>query len=324
MLYSIKVFKILITIAFLLLLFNLGLKYFIPDYKTHTDSDISIDEVRRIFLASLNNFDITDGMIKEDLTEELIKYKIDIYSDVPIELILLELERNLYGNDIKILCKDSILNKISVSKIYLNNEQIINATFIKNNEGLTRNKGNISILIKLNSSDDVNQLLLDSTEPISFLIIPDKSFHKIIREFKNHNKQYFIFLNDEINELVYKFGVNYTKLQIKNSINNIIRDFEHSMKIFIDIKGMLKNLDIFNVITYELKRNKISLVNVETFKDLSNEDDYKNEFLKEVYALRNNDLRNFIITPKQYPIISELLPQIRKSGYKVIPITRII
>jgi hypothetical protein len=96
------------------------------------------------------------------------------------------------------------------------------------------------------------------------------------------------------------------------------------MKIFIDIKGMLKNLDIFNVITYELKRNKISLVNVETFKDLSNEDDYKNEFLKEVYALRNNDLRNFIITPKQYPIISELLTQIRKSGYKVIPITRII
>lgn len=324
MFYSLKLFWKLVIALIILLVIKFSADYFSPDKsKTYQKDDIEDDEIQNIFLSSLNNYDISDKLIENLSNNKNLNFKVRVYSDFPIELILLELERNFSDKNVTLVAKDSIQNKKSNLKVYSNGEIKLIAEF-SIDKSISRNKGKLSFLVKVNDLDKLGKEVIESPEQISFLIVPNKSFQKNLRLFKDNNKRYYILINDEIKDLIYKFGKNYSKLQTKNTIYNILRDYEHSNGIFIDSKDGWLDENSIRTISYELKRNKISLIQTSSLVDLSDmDDDISSRIIEEISEMQSNEKRNYIITPKQYRNISEIFPSLRKTGYKIVSFNEI-
>ncbi len=318
MLFSPKLFWKLISAFIILLLIKFSVDYFFPDKRKQYQKDaIEIDEIQNIFLTSLKNYDISDNLIEKVSNDKTLNFKVRVYSDVPVELILLELERNFSDKNVTLIAKDSIQSNKSNLKLYSNGEILLIAE-LSIDKSITRNKGKLSFLVKVNDLDKLGKEIIESPEPISFLIVPNKSFQKNLRLFKDNNKRYYILINDEIKDLIYKFGKNYSKLQTKNTIYNILRDYEHSNKVFIDSKYGWLDENTVQTISYELKRNKILLIQTSSVIDLSDlGDEISSRIIEELIVIQSNEKRNYIITPKQYRNISEIFPSLRKTGYKI-------
>lgn len=318
MFYFLKLFWKLVIALIILLVIKFSADYFSPDKsKTYQKDDIEVDEIQNIFLSSLNNYDISDKLIENLSNNKNLNFKVRVYSDVPIELILLELERNFSDKNVTLVAKDSIQNNKSNLKVYSNGEIKLIAEF-SIDKSISRNKGKLSFLVKVNDLDKLGKEVIESPEPISFLIVPNKSFQKNLRLFKDNNKRYYILINNEIKDLIYKFGKNYSKLQTKNSLYNILRDYDHSDRVFINSKDGWLAENTIQTISYELKRNKISLIQTNSMIDLSDmDDDISSRIIEEISEMKSNEKRNYIITPKQYRIISEIFPSLRKTGYKI-------
>lgn len=284
-------------------------------------SDISDKELENIFLNSLKNFDITEQMIAKLSNGNIMKYKVDVFNDIPLDMILLELERNFADKNVNISTKDSIIGKRSVCRIFSNKElKLISEFSIK--EKTLRNKGNLVFFIKINKPNEIKNEILDSPEPVTFLIVPNKDFHRMIRTIKEKNKRYYIYLNEEIKDLVYKFGKGYSKLQTKNTLYNILRDFEHSNRIILNTSEDWLNENEINIIKYELKRNNIKVIDDKIMIDLTDSDDKTYDRIKEDISLMNkDDIKTYMINSQQYIELSKHLPSIRKSGYKILNIS---
>jgi hypothetical protein len=325
MFYSLKLFWKLVIALIILLVIKFSADYFSPDKnKTYQKDDIEVDEIQNIFLSSLNNYDISDKLIENLSNNKNLNFKVRVYSDVPIELILLELERNFSDKNVTLVAKDSIQNIKSNFRIYLNEEIKLTAEFTVDTT-IKRNKGKLAFLIKIDRIDKTTKGIVETSEPISFLIVPDKSFQRSLRLFKDNNKRYYILISNEINDLIYKFGKNYSKLQTKNTVYNILRDFEHSNHIFFDSESDWLDENTFQIISYELKRNQITLIKTSTLSNLSDmEDDISTKIIEELSEIQSDEKRGFIITPKQYLSLSKIFPSLRKTGYKIVSVNEIL
>ena len=319
MLFSFRLLKILVGFIIALLIIRISTDYFFSvQNNSHKKTDIDTNEIKNLFISSLSNYDISDDMIKSESNDDYYFYNVKVYSDVPIELLLLELERNFVDKNVQIKTKDSVNNQVSYCSIY-SNEEIKLSARLSVDKSKTRNKGKLSFLIKVNDSDDLVKEIVETPEPISFLIIPDKSFQKKLRIIKESDKKYFVLINSEIKDLIYKFGRNYSKLQTKNAVYNILRDFEQLNKIFIHSGDNWLDSNTIRTITYELKRNKIFFYDLELLNDLTDlDEDISKKVFSELSDLSSNDKRDYVITPKQYLIISKLFPSMRKTGYQIV------
>lgn len=320
-----KLFKVLSGVLLSLIIIKISLDFYARNVENITlKENISKEEISKIFLSSLNSFDISEKMITKLSDLNVEHFKVNVYSDVPIELILLEFERNFTDKNVTITSKDSIQNKRTICKIFSDNKPILKCDLIVV-DTLIRNKGNISFIIKTNEPDEIDKEIIESPEPISFLIVPAKSLQKTLRILKENNKKYYFLINDEIKDLIYKFGKNYSKLQTKNTLYNILEDFDHSNKIFIQNDEQWLEKSTLQLITNELKRNKISIFYTNDFVDLTEETKYPIEKINlELMKINPSETKIFTIKAKQYLELSKLFPSLRKTGYKIINISSIL
>jgi hypothetical protein len=320
---SLFVLKVLIGLVIVLsIIKSITLYYFKDEFKLNSKRELSEEEIKNVFVHSLNSFDLTEKTFTVFSADDIEKYKVNVFSDIPIEIILLELERNYFNSNVNIVAKDSIHNKSTVCKIISKGKIIIQADF-SINEKIKRNKGIISVVIKANSSDDILKEIFESPEPISFILVPSKSFHKSFRLLDDHNKKYLIYINDEIKDLIYKFGKNYSRIQIKNTLYNILRDFEHSNKVIVELQNEWIDSTTKELITLELRRNKINVYDSNIFIDLSEEDDYvSDKLISIVNEMSSEEKRIFKIAPEQFSEIVKIFPALRKSGYKIVSLNQ--
>lgn len=317
-------FKILSIILTLLLSLNLSLEFILPDSNQDIKSEINNDELKDIFLSSIKNHGLSDELVQEVSDNKSLFYKVKVYSDLPFDLLLLELERNFSDKNVTIVTKDSIQNNQSVCNIYVNGELRLKAIFIID-KNISRTKGKISFLVKLKNSSDIIEKVFDAPEPISFLIIPDKSFQRNFRIFNQNNKKHYILISNESKDLIYKFNKSYSKTFIKNILYNIIRDLNVSNIIFFDSNNDWSDQNLYNLIEYELKRNKISLFQTKYFSDLTElDEDLSSYLLDDIFKMSLDEKKVYIITPAQYLKVSNIFPSIRKNGFKVVDITEVI
>lgn len=320
-----KLFKILLIVFITLVVIKISLDYYIKNLENITEKEsITKEEINEIFISSLRNFDITEKMIVKNLKNDLDYYKVNYYSDVVIEQILLEIERNFSNKNVEIKSKDSIQNKLTVCKIF-SNEKLVLVSYLIQADSLYRNKGNLVFLIKTNNPNEIENDILQSPEPLSFLIVPGKSFQRGLRLIKENNKNYFILINDEIKDLIYKISNNYSKLQIKNTIYIILKTFEHSNRIFIQNDNQWLEQQTLEIILYELKRNKIEPIFTNSFIDLTNEDNtIIEEVNHEIMTIKSDGKKIFIITANQYINLSKIFPSLRKTGYKIVNVSSVL
>lgn len=324
MLNSFKSFKILFSILIILLLLKFLTDYFYSNAsQSNPKDDINSETIESIFLSSLNNFEISEKLIQREIDKEKIRYKVKVYSDLPIEMILLELERNFSDKNVELINKDAIPYQKSLCNIYSNGEIKLEAE-LSVDKSLTRNKGSISFLVKINNPDQLNKEIIESSEPISFLIVPDRSLQQNVISFKKNNRKYFILINPEIKDLVYKLNNNNSEKQVINTINRTLKDFENSSRIYIYSDGSWLNSRIIETISRQVKKEKKSLFYTKEFTDLSESDeDISFEIIEDLSRMSPQQKRIYIITSEQYVRLHKYFPSFRKSGFRIVSITEL-
>ncbi|MCS7052368.1 MAG: DUF2075 domain-containing protein [Ignavibacterium sp.] len=299
-------------------------KYFLANVNNAKTEPISQTEVERIFLNSLQEFQIDSSMFNFTTQNGYKSFDVKVFQDLPIDLVLLNLQKKFSGRDVIISSSELSKNKRSITKISSNNRIILKSEFIIDTS-LTRIKNKIGFLIKVFKANEISKELLESTEQIAFLFNPSKIFYKPIKDILNSNKKYCLLVNEDIDDLIYKLDKSYSKILIKNTINNIIRDFDHFNTVIVDNSHEWLTQDKLNLIKNEFRRNKVNFVIQNTLVDISElDDDIYNDLLNKIMKMKKDEDKIFIINRDQYLNIYRNFPYLRKMGYKIVNPTQLL
>ncbi|MCX7612239.1 MAG: DUF2075 domain-containing protein [Ignavibacterium sp.] len=299
-------------------------KYFLANVNNAKTEPISQTEVERIFLNSLQEFQIDSSMFNFTTQNGYKSFDVKVFQDLPIDLVLLNLQKKFSGRDVIISSTELSRNKRSITKISSNNRIILKSEFIIDTS-LTRIKNKIGFLIKVSKANEISKELLESTEQIAFLFNPSKIFYKPIKDILNSNKKYCLLVNEDIDDLIYKLDKSYSKILIKNTINNIIRDFDHFNTVIVDNSHEWLTQDKLNLIKNEFRRNKVNFVIQNTLVDISElDDDIYNDLLNKIMKMKKDEDKIFIINRDQYLNIYRNFPYLRKMGYKIVNPTQLL
>lgn len=299
-------------------------KYFLVNVNKSKTEPISKIEAERIFLKSLHEFQIDSSMFNYTTQNGDKSFNVKVFQDLPIDLVLLNLQKKFFGKEVLISSTELSRNKRSITKIISNNKILLKSEFIIDTS-LTRIKNKLGFLIKVSKANEISKELLESTEQIAFLFNPSKVYYKPTKDIHNSNKKYCLLINEDIDDLIYKLDKSYSKILIKNTINNIVRDFDYFNTIIVDNSQEWLTQDKLNLIKNEFRRNKVNFVVQNTLVDLSElDDDIYNDLLNNIMKMKKNEDKIFIINRDQYLNIYRNFPYLRKMGYKIVNPTQLL
>lgn len=316
------------SIAVLLLLIAIVIDSYISiDKPELKKKEITSLEADSLFKQALKNYGITEGFIsvKKDKTNPKDSfYSVKVYQDVPISLILLEIENLFFPTTAEIQSQEEVIGGKTITKIISDNHTTLTAEFIYN-KNLTREKGRIGFVVyDLDYSID-NSLLLNTPEQIIFLITPSEESKKFIVKILSAGKRYALLMNDEIQDLNYKIDESYQIKRNKKSFENLFKHFPSAAFIAIDDKSDLFNSAIRDFILKELDWRKAFYVNLSRF-DLfdSYSGSTESAFGEMIKAMNKNESKIILINSKNFNELLPLIPAYRKIGYKFVSATELL
>lgn len=320
--------RYLFAIAVFLLLAAIVIDSYISiDKPELKKKEITVFEADSLFKQALKNYGITERFIslkKNKINPKDSIYSVKIYQDVPISLLLLEIENLFYPTKAEIKSKEEAIGGKTITKIILDNHTALTAEFIYN-KNLTREKGRIGFVVyDLDYSID-NSLLLNTPEQIIFLLTPSEEAKKFLGKILSAGKRYALLLNDEIQDLNYKIDESYQIKRNKKSFENLFKHFPSAAFIAIDDKSDLYNSAIRDFILKELDWRKAFYIKLSQF-DLF--DSYpgstENAFGEMIKAINKNESKIILISSKNFNEILPLIPAYRKIGYKFVSATELL
>ncbi len=333
--------KILIQIFFgiiiLLLLANIIYKKFIMIKMPSEKNEVSSKVIEEKFLSSVNSFGLNknwlvktnvkkklNGSVKQD---SVISYKISIPEDLPIPVILNEINSSLKNENVDIVSKEEKINGKTFLSIYSKNNLKLSAAIEYNNE--TRRKaGYVGIIIsglEEQKEDDINRIL-DFPELFGYYVIPSKQSAEFVKHHLKSKKECIVLLNDDIEELKFKLQDNFPESRLKSSIRYIIGSFPKASLIIIDDRSNLYASANYKFIKNEFEKRNIKLIMKSEIMDISNES--KNQLQSTFRNLVKSDYETWgkaiIVSADNFTLIEDEVIRLRKIGYKFINPSQIL
>lgn len=319
--------RYLFVVAISLLLIAIVLDSYISiDKPELKKKEITSLEADSLFKQALKNYGITESFIyvkKNKANPKDSVYSVKVYQDVPISLLLLEIENLFFPTIAKIQSQEEAIGGKTITRIILNNHTIITAEFISNNN-LVREKGRIGFVVyNLDYSVD-NSSLLNTPEQIIFLLIPSEESKKFIGKILSAGKRYALLINDEIQDLNYKIDESYPVKRNKKSFENLFKHFPSAAFIAIDDKSDLYNSEIRDFILKELDWRKAFYIKLSQF-DLfdSYSGSTESAFGEMIKAMNKNESKIILINSKNFNELLPLIPSYRKVGYRFVSATEL-
>ena len=283
--------------------------------------EISNSEIDSLFLFSLHSFGISNDWIKEVKSKKDNKfYRVKVPADLSIPVILVEINSNFRGTDVKIISEEENFSGSTETKIYVGRQIRLKSEFKYDNE-IHRSAGTLSFVLKdyeLSGSKD--SLILGIPEPFSPLLLPSMRNFDISKFILEKKKTFSILLNDDISEIKYKLRSDYSEDRIKTTLFTIIHDFPGACFFVVDDNSDLYNSAAFKIIHKELKKRNIKLLKLGNLSNIEYENDVqmKNDFDNIMKNMVDGESRIIVIN---YEGFEELIPEIkrfRKVGYKIV------
>ena len=327
--------QILLGIIILLLLSNIIYKKYVMVKMPAEKMEVSSKFIKEKFLTSVNSFGLKKEWIvqtkysgdqkKPDST--IYSYKISVPQDLPIPVILNEINSSLKDENVEVISKEEKINGKSLLSIYSQNNLKLIASFSFIEE-MRRKAGYIGIIVSglenLND-DDVNQTL-NFPEQFGYLIVPSKQSEEFVKKQLKSKKEYIILLNDDIEELKYKLEDNYSEPRLKSSIRSIIGSFSKAAFILVDDNSNIFKSSIFNFLTNEFAKRKIKLIKKSSLLDITAEsqNQMQSTFSNLVKSSNENWGKVIIVPADNFSLIEEEIIKLRKIGYKFINPSQIL
>lgn len=320
--------KYLFAIAVTLLIFTFVIEYYISSEKPELrKKEITLTEADSLFRQALRNYDISEKFLNvkknnKNLSDSV--YSVKVYNDVPISLLLLELENLFSHTTAEIISNEETVGGKTITKIIIDNKPVLVSEFISD-KNISREKGRIGFVVyNIDYSAD-NSAILNTPEQIIFLLIPSEDSKKFVTKARSAGKRYSILLNDEIKDLNYRMNESYPIRRNKKSIENLFKNFPSAAFIVVDDKSDLYDSTIKEFLIKELDWRKAFYVKLSRFDLLdSYSSNAESAFGEMIKTMNKNESRIILIDAKNFSDLLPLIPAYRKIGYKFVSATELL
>lgn len=259
-----KIINILFFTAVILILLNLALDKIFPG-SVKEEKELSGIEIDNKFRNAVFNFGLKTNWIRKIRLNRndsvYASYKIDLPPDLPVILILREINESFKKDYVHAESEEERINGKTKLKISSGNRIKLAAEFRYNNN-LKRNAGEIGFMLLdiLNLNEKEDSVLLSSPELFKIVLNPSKASAEEARKISRYGKEYVLLLNDEIPELKYNFKESYSPLRLKASVREILTDFPDLKFFIIDDNSGLYSSAVFPFIEKEFQKRKLNFL----------------------------------------------------------------
>lgn len=322
-----KLIQILFGLAFVFLVANLIVNKIIHYHYTPIEKARSSNYINSRFLVALQNYGLKKDWIKKYKRSRKeddslnYKYRVEVPKDLPIALLLDEIEDSLGVNGIVIRSNELKIGGATLLKVFSGDNLKLQAEF-NYDDDIQRDAGTIGIIVK-----DANQLssenfqkLIRLPERFALLLSPSKKTAGFQQEIRSAQKEICVLISDESTDLAYKMRSGFPPDRIRNSIYSIISDFSDAAFFVLDNKSALYNSPSMGVIKKILDKNKIKYIKLSDCSALNsgNSDAIRNQFEILVTQSKSKAKSILILTPDELNSQLPELVKFRKIGYEFV------
>ena len=314
---------VVITLLFINIIINKLINTDEPPQNREEISGIMIDS---LFRSALYNYGIQKDWIKKKNIRKLsgdslyATYNIIVPKDVPIHLLQLEVQDLLLDYNAEIKSEEKSKEKKVLLLINSDSQLKLAAEFSYNNE-IRREYGAISFLVNDITPDDIEKYneLLRTPELFYAVLIPESKSKSLLNDLNKFERRFAILLDDNIIEFDYKLSPSISEERTLLSLKNIISSFYSAAFFIVDVNSDLFESKNYTLIKEALKKRNIKIVESDRFDWLKinslNPESSFGDFLKRVSKV---DEKVVLITAEDFLLISKLIPEYRKIGYRFI------
>lgn len=314
---------VVITLLFINIIINKLINTDEPPQNREEISGIMIDS---LFRSALYNYGIQKDWIKKKNIRKVsgdslyATYNIIVPKDVPIHLLQLEVQDLLLDYNAEIKSEEKSKEKKVLLLINSDNQLKLAAEFSYNNE-IRREYGAISFLVNDITPDDIEKYneLLRTPELFYAVLIPESKSKSLLNDLNKFERRFAILLDDNIIEFDYKLSPSISEERTLLSLKNIISSFYSAAFFIVDVNSDLFESKNYTLIKEALKKRNIKIVESDRFDWLKinslNPESSFGDFLKRVSKV---DEKVVLITAEDFLLISKLIPEYRKIGYRFI------
>jgi len=259
-----------------------------------------------------------DWVTKQKGTDEPLKFSVKVPKDLPIVLILQEM--NYVFNETNVQIRSSE-NKIGgkTSLDFISGDEIKLESVFNYDGNVARKSVRVGFLVtRFSEETETDSLLLDFPENFAIVLTPSKSSSGFVKKVIENRKEYVIYLDDNIDELEYKLRSNYSVPRLKSAIRTIVGAFHQAVFFLIDDKSDLYNSPAYTVIKQEMEKRKINFINKNSFNELAETDNknINNVFDNSLNELGGGEDKLFIVSAEDFLSLKPEIVKYRKLGYR--------
>lgn len=314
---------VVITLLFINIIINKLINTDEPPQNREEISGIMIDS---LFRSALYNYGIQKDWIKKKNIRKVsgdslyATYNIIVPKDVPIHLLQLEVQDLLLDYNAEIKSEEKSKEKKVLLLINSDSQLKLAAEFSYNNE-IRREYGAISFLVNDITPDDIEKYneLLRTPELFYAVLIPESKSKSLLNDLNEFERRFAILLDDNIIEFDYKLSPSISEERTLLSLKNIISSFYSAAFFIVDVNSDLFESKNYTLIKEALKKRNIKIVESDRFDWLKinslNPESSFGDFIKRVSKV---DEKVVLITAEDFLLISKLIPEYRKIGYRFI------
>lgn len=329
-----KFLKYLLAFTIFLMIVNVVIELFsrspVPDDGVY--HELTIRQIDSVFVDVLDQYGIESKWIssknievadEDSLTK---RFTVMLPSDLPIPLIIRDVHSKIENDITGFASEEKKIFGSTEIRIYTNEKLKLMATLIPDPQ-IIRDRNNITFIFR--DAADLNQTdfnrFLSFPYKFSLTLIPGSSTARMADTLKNYSKEYAVLLNDEIDEDKYRIAGRDNKVLLKNSINNIIKDFSDASCFVIDEGSRLHNSVSYNFIRDEFKKRNRELIPLSEIIliDSERENELVSKFKFHCMDGSGSRQKTFLITFDNYLIIQSELELFKKKGHRIVPLSQV-
>lgn len=322
-----KISLILFAVALFLLIANIIIDKVIEKKEVPRNREsLTGLEIDLLFHDALKNYGLSDSWIKKKKIKNVsgdslyASYVVKVPKDVPIPLLLLELQDLLWENEVETNSGEIIAGNNTI--VMLSSEEYLKlAAEFSYDDNLKREYGTVSFLVNNLPADNEAKLneLLNTAEPFYVVLVPSEKDKKFLPLLIKSNRRYALLINDEIKELTYKLSEKYSESRLKSSIRSIVGAFHYAVFFIIDDKSDLFSSDIYKLVEAEFIKRGIALsMKSRLVPFSSNNFNSEKNFEDFMLSVQKNDEKILLISSDEFMSIIPLISSYRKIGYRFI------
>jgi len=286
--------------------------------------------IENTFFKVLDEYGIEPGWISrkkvKPAEDDSVKtlYTVKIPADIPVPLVIRDINKIIEKEITGFVSEEKKIFGSTELRIYTNEILKLKAVLLPD-KNLVRSRNRLAFII----SDALDlgggfAEFLSIAQPLSCLVVPDKSLTGQVDTLKNYWKEYVILLNDDISDSKMKMKQEFQNELLRGSIKNIISSFKDAKIFSVDEKSALFNSPIYNFVRDDFKKHGIVLRPLSEFIRLEAAEDPE---LFSKFRFHINDTTGmrdkiFICSFENFQKILPALDKYKKRGHKIIPPSR--